>query len=74
MSYDAKCPVCGTVNHGVNLDETEGRMICEHCGSETQDVRFRAFQRPPARTFDVAVRTVGHGKRQKERSGRERWG
>ena len=40
MSYDEKCPVCGTINHGVNLDETEGWMICEHCGKETQDYRF----------------------------------
>ena len=33
MAYDVKCPVCGTVNRGLNLEETEGRMICERCGS-----------------------------------------
>lgn len=65
MAYDLKCPVCGTVNRRLNLEETEGRMICEHCGAETQDVRFRAFERPPARTFDVAVRTYGHARRPK---------
>ena len=67
MAYDMKCPVCGAVNRSLNLEETEGRMICERCGAETQDVRFRAFEKPPARTFDMAVRTYG-GRRKPERS------
>ena len=29
--YDAKCPLCGTVNHSLYLDETDGYMECEHC-------------------------------------------
>ena len=64
MAYDVKCPVCGTVNHSLNLEETEGRMICEHCGAETQDVRFRIFGKKPARTVDVVVRTFGRLQRQ----------
>ena len=29
--YDAKCPLCGTLNRGLYLDETDGWMECEHC-------------------------------------------
>ena len=41
--YDAKCPVCGTVNKDLYLEETEGCMICEHCQAETH---FEGFDRP----------------------------
>ena len=29
--YDVKCPICGTVNRGLYLEETEGWMECEKC-------------------------------------------
>ncbi|MCD8099389.1 MAG: translation initiation factor 2 [Oscillospiraceae bacterium] len=29
--YDIKCPLCGTVNKNLYLDETNGWMECEHC-------------------------------------------
>lgn len=29
--YDVKCPICGTVNHDLYLEETNGWMECEHC-------------------------------------------
>ncbi len=38
--YDVKCPICGTVNKGLYLEETNGWMECEHCHSETQDLAF----------------------------------
>lgn len=41
--YDAKCPVCGTVNKDLYLEETEGWMICEHCQAETC---IEGFSRP----------------------------
>lgn len=28
---DVTCPICGTVNHNLYLEETEGWMECEHC-------------------------------------------
>lgn len=40
-SYDIKCPVCGTVNHNLYLEETDGWMECEKCGACTQSLRFR---------------------------------
>ena len=29
--YEAACPVCGTVNKRLYLEETDGLMECEHC-------------------------------------------
>ena len=29
--YDVMCPICGTLNKGLFLDETGGWMECEHC-------------------------------------------
>ncbi len=28
---DVMCPVCGAINYGLILDETDGWMECEHC-------------------------------------------
>lgn len=32
-AYDIKCPICGTVNKQLYLEETNGWMECEHCGN-----------------------------------------
>ena len=32
-SYDARCIMCGTVNRGLFLDETNGLFECEKCSS-----------------------------------------
>ena len=34
--YDIQCPICGTLNRGLDLEETDGWMECEKCGSTTQ--------------------------------------
>jgi len=28
---DITCPICGTINHDLYLEETDGWMECEHC-------------------------------------------
>lgn len=38
--YDVKCPICGTVNKGLFLDETEGWMECEHCHTVTMSGKY----------------------------------
>ena len=38
--YDATCPICGTVNRGLYLDETDGWLECEHCGASTIDMKY----------------------------------
>lgn len=35
-TYDVTCPVCGTVNHNLYLEETDGWMECENCGNPTK--------------------------------------
>ncbi len=32
-STDVMCPICGAINYGLFLEETDGWMECEHCGS-----------------------------------------
>ena len=32
-STDVMCPICGAINYGLILDETDGWMECEHCGT-----------------------------------------
>ena len=33
---DVECPICGAVNKSLYLDETDGWMECESCGSVVQ--------------------------------------
>ena len=40
-SYHLRCPICGTVNRGLYLEETDGWMECEKCGNVTQSMEHR---------------------------------
>ena len=40
-SYDLRCPICGTVNRGLYLEEKDGWMECEKCGNVTQSMEHR---------------------------------
>ncbi len=40
-SYDLRCPICGTVNRGLYLEETDGWMECEKCGNVTLSMEHR---------------------------------
>lgn len=33
-TYDVKCPICGRINRSLYLEETEGWMECDKCGSD----------------------------------------
>lgn len=35
-TYDVKCPICGTINCSLFLEETDGWMECESCGHTTK--------------------------------------
>ncbi len=45
--YDVKCPICGAVNRGLDLEETNGWMECEKCGNATQTPGFGPIIRIP---------------------------
>lgn len=47
MTYDVACPVCGRINRSLYLEETEGWMECEYCGSSTQDLSFQKMVKIP---------------------------
>ena len=38
--YDITCPICGTLNKGLYLEETGGWMECEHCHTDTMSIEF----------------------------------
>lgn len=33
---DVKCPICDSLEKGLNLEETGGWFICSHCNGEIQ--------------------------------------
>ena len=59
-AYDIRCPVCGTVNHSLFLQETDGWLECESCG-----VTSRVLSLRPVRVFprEKAERVPAHGVR-----------
>lgn len=45
--YNVKCPLCGTENKNVDLDETHGYMECEHCGEVVGFPKYMKTQSIP---------------------------
>ncbi len=39
-TVDVKCPICGTINKSLDLEETDGWMECESCGEVTQQMKY----------------------------------
>lgn len=39
-AIDVQCPICGTWNMSLNLEETDGWMECENCGKVTQQLKY----------------------------------
>ena len=44
---DVKCPICGTVNRSLDLDETDGWMECESCHNAVQILKHAKSRRVP---------------------------
>ena len=47
---DVTCPICGTVNRDLYLEETDGWMECEHCKQTVQVLKFAADKKVPLYT------------------------
>ncbi len=45
MLYNEKCPICGTENKRLNLDETNGWFICEKCGNKVNTLKHYKTQK-----------------------------
>ena len=54
-TYDVKCPICGTLNKNLYLEETDGWMECEKCHATTASLDFRKMKRIPV--FEMATVT-----------------
>ena len=44
---DVTCPICGTVNHDLYLEETDGWMECEHCHETVHVQEYITLKRIP---------------------------
>lgn len=60
MGYNAKCPICGTINHSVDLDETNGWMECERCGSLVQILEKAKTKAIPVLTPELCKKLIAH--------------
>lgn len=44
---DVECPLCGTLNEKLDLDETDGWMECEKCHNVVQVLKYVKSRRVP---------------------------
>ena len=44
---DVECPICGTLNEKLDLDETDGWMECEECHNVVQVLKYVKSRRIP---------------------------
>ena len=51
-TYDVNCPCCGYRNKALYLEETEGWMECEKCGSITMDAEALKGKKIPVYLFN----------------------
>ena len=65
MTYDVACPVCGRVNRSLYLEETEGWMECEYCGTSSQHF---PFANKPANRKSEMTKLISRIDRQKPRN------
>ena len=57
--YDVKCPICGTENKDLYLEETDGWMICEHCDQKVKVLSFSHGVKVPVYTEKQIVALFG---------------
>ena len=62
-TYDVKCPICGKINRGLFLEETEGWMECDQCGNATR-IRLAGenhglHRQKAGTTFEILLSTNG---------------
>lgn len=60
--YNVKCPICGTVNKGLYLEETDGWMVCEKCDQSVKVLSFVRGVKIPVYTEKKIVALYGAAK------------
>ena len=51
-AVDVKCPICGTINKSLDLEETDGWLECESCGEVTQQMKYVKTRKVPCYQMD----------------------
>ena len=60
MTYNVKCPLCGTENKNLYLDETNGWFECECCKREVLPLKYaktKSITLYAYKTFAKAIQT-----------------
>lgn len=55
MQYNEKCPVCGTINKGLNLEETNGWFECEHCKNIVNTFQYSKYISRSCSTLKISA-------------------
>ena len=58
--YDVKCPICGAINKGLYMKETDGWMVCEQCKNEVQLLQYAQTVKIPVLTPKNLKAIVGN--------------
>lgn len=66
---DVKCPICGTVNRSLDLDETDGWMECESCHNAVQILKYAKSKRVPLYQMADCNLLVPLSKKRKKENG-----
>ena len=65
-TYDVTCPFCGHKNEDLYLEETEGWMECEECGSVSVVSIPRAERKSALRFCPEQITGLLHGNRREK--------
>lgn len=66
---DVKCPICGTVNRSLDLDETDGWMECESCHNAVQILKYAKSRRVPVYQMADCNLLIPLNKKRKKENG-----
>lgn len=48
--YTCECPICGTINKDLYLEDSQGWFVCEKCDNSVQIMKFEKRIRLPVYT------------------------
>lgn len=58
MTYNVKCPLCGTENKNLYLDETNGWFECERCKREVLPLKYAKTKSIPLYDYKAFAKAI----------------
>ncbi|MBR1814556.1 MAG: hypothetical protein IJ773_12145 [Lachnospiraceae bacterium] len=55
MRYDVVCPICGVINRGLYLEDSDGNMECIRCRNITRYPAFQKIKRMPVFSMEHKI-------------------